>query len=274
MAGEPTQVPEQTEGKRVIWAENIQFLARERGIKLMDLAKDADVTVSFFSRARKGETRADADVLSTIADLLGVSLDLLLKCDLSAMGKSDVLLVNSLEKLTRDTVAENIRWERISESALATPNKNGDLLYKFYTIVDDEPGERYFYGYKSPFEYGVLSSDKIQVDLDGDVYRAALTPFIDLYIVPVRVTTRTWVGNDVLKTTVNGVDMFFQTASGELRTMCCTYHNAREEISRKIAELFKTVQTKCEQQVLDPFTSELLSDYLNDRLDQRDDPPF
>lgn len=255
--------------ERVIWAENITYLAKEKGIKLMDLAKDVDVTVSFFSRARKGDSRADAVVLSNIAERLGVSLDLLMKVDLSAMGESEKLIAKSLNKMLQDTVSEKIRWERFRQHDSKALGSDGNPRFPFMVVTDVDPGERVYMEYTQP-----LCSDTDTAEINGDFFKATLTDCIDLYLLPIHVDTRHKEEHGESYDSLQGIDMFFVTASKEIKPMCCTYKGTRPEIVQKVIELHQMILKKAEQALLDSFTSDLLTDYLNDRLDQRQDPPF
>ena len=87
----------------VLWAENIQFLAKKKGLKLSDISKELDIPTSFYSRARKGDTAANAYTLDKIAGFLGVTVDALLHYDFAGMTPNEILIVEFLQQVIRKT---------------------------------------------------------------------------------------------------------------------------------------------------------------------------
>lgn len=98
-----------------IYVNNIRSLANAQNKKISDLEKLAEVSTGYISRIDKDDSSAalSVEALIKIADDLGVSLEDLLKFDLSGMSVTESFLLQFIHKLTDDTKNDELTWTRI-----------------------------------------------------------------------------------------------------------------------------------------------------------------
>lgn len=107
-----------------ILLQNIDTLRQERGLnKMGDFeANIVGVSAGYFSRLKNTpEAFPSIDVLSKLAELFGVSMDVLINIDIRAMGKNSRLIQNFIDKLKTDTIEGKINW--IEERTIFTLHK-------------------------------------------------------------------------------------------------------------------------------------------------------
>ena len=257
MAGEVSVMEEKD--TKVIWAENITYRAKEKKIKLMDLAEKVGVAGSFFSRARKGDSRADAEVLMKIADELGVSLDVLMKCDMTALGKNEQLILDTIYKVTQETLAEKVEWKQVTKEERRQVDHQERPVFPFSKLWE-ENGSKYI-----KFE-SLFDTDEHVASIEGNVYSVSLSNAVRMYLIPVRVENRVTDGIGLSCTYEDGIELCLATSDGRKTPVCCSYNGLREEIVLKLTELYEIVKKRDEQDILEPLATELLSGYLDDKL--------
>lgn len=74
----------------VIFGRNLNFLRKSLGINGKEIAKILGVSPSTYSKYENGLVQPDMDGLVTISEFFGVTIDDLLKKDLSKVGDEDV----------------------------------------------------------------------------------------------------------------------------------------------------------------------------------------
>lgn len=96
-----------------ILLQNLDTLRQEQELyKMGDFeANIVGVSVGYFSRLKNTpEVFPSIDVLSKLAELFGVSIDVLINIDIRAMGKNSRLIQNFIDKLKTDTIQGKINW--------------------------------------------------------------------------------------------------------------------------------------------------------------------
>ena len=259
-------------GTKVVWADNITFLAKEKKIKLMDLAEKAGIAGSFFSRARKGDSRADADVLMKIADELGVSLDILMKCDMTALNKNERIILNTIYKVTQETLEEKAAWARVPKELMRQVDSNHVPVLPFCQTYEKDGSE--YIRFQSLFD-----TQETSASVDGDIYSVSLTNWVQLYLVPVRVEEKREESDGWASTYQDGMELYLATTEGQKSPICCSYRGMREEIVQKLNELYDIVKKRDGQGALAPDAVEVLSSYLDGKLTDKftietDELPF
>jgi len=137
--------------------KNIAFLTKKNGIGIGNLEKILGISAGYISRTAKGTSgkKMSIDNVWRIARLFGVDLRSLLECDLKISNTNTELLIRFLEKLSRQTEANEIIWKNcggaicnLDERLAAFPyfvEEEDALVYKVphlnpdkrFIIVDD-----------------------------------------------------------------------------------------------------------------------------------------
>lgn len=91
---------------------NITYLMKRKNMKIGDLEKKAGVSTGYISRASKtDEAKPGIDFIMSVADILGISVDVLLKHDLSRVTWTEEYVLSFLTKLEQETAADGLDWE-------------------------------------------------------------------------------------------------------------------------------------------------------------------
>ena len=99
--------------------DNIDFLIKSENRKIGEVESEAGVSAGYISRTSKdGGSRPGIDFIMNIAKVLHVSIDTLLKVDISSLTPTERYLISFLEKLEHDTVHDLLAWERVSAESL------------------------------------------------------------------------------------------------------------------------------------------------------------
>lgn len=116
--------------------ENIYFLAKEKGLKMGDIEKNAGVSPGYLSRINKNDNTSipGVDLMYYIAQQLEVSVDTLLAAKYEQMTRADKYALDFIQKVIDDTRNEKIDWEQLSAYKLRT---DAELEY-MYPIFDHE----------------------------------------------------------------------------------------------------------------------------------------
>ena len=99
---------------KYICFSNIRELLKEGKVKIGQIEKDAGCQPGYMSRLDKPDNTSDPSIefVVTAAKTLGVSLDSLIFIDLAKLTPTEKYLVNFLEKLNTDTLADKLNWNR------------------------------------------------------------------------------------------------------------------------------------------------------------------
>ena len=83
--------------------DNIDFLIKSENRKIGEVESEAGVSAGYISRTSKdGGSRPGIDFIMNIAKVLHVSIDTLLKVDISSLTPTERYLISFLEKLETD----------------------------------------------------------------------------------------------------------------------------------------------------------------------------
>lgn len=99
---------------RNVCLNNIHYFMKKKDIKVQDLEKGADVSKGYISRlsAEGNHTVPSIDVISSFADILGVTIDALLKYDFSKFTDTEQSVLQFINKLVIDTESFQQEWKR------------------------------------------------------------------------------------------------------------------------------------------------------------------
>ena len=99
--------------------DNISFLLKEKEKKIGELETEAGVSVGYISRTSKDENaKPGIDFILKTAEALDISVDMLLKVDLTELTPTEKYLLSFFEKLLSDTRKDKLDWKRESAEKL------------------------------------------------------------------------------------------------------------------------------------------------------------
>lgn len=125
--------------------DNIDFLIKSENRKIGEVESEAGVSAGYISRTSKdGGSRPGIDFIMNIAKVLHVSIDTLLKVDISSLTPTERYLISFLEKLEHDTVHDLLDWERVSAESLNNieTDQNGIANHPCLISIDSMKQER------------------------------------------------------------------------------------------------------------------------------------
>lgn len=127
--------------------DNIDFLIKSESRKIGEVETEAGVSAGYISRTSKdGGSRPGIDFIMNIAEVLHISIDTLLKVDISSLTTTERYLISFLEKLEHDTVRDILDWDRVTAESLNNMemDQNGIInhpLFDFHRFYEEGEGE-------------------------------------------------------------------------------------------------------------------------------------
>ncbi len=127
---------------RKICVSNIYFLTKALGKKLGDVEIAAGVSPGYFSRFNREESTGNpsVEVLASVSDQLGVTLDALMSRDYSVMSESEKYVMRFLDKLIMKSNSGDTVWERDTKSYIESlgANQDGYAIHPLFENRFDE----------------------------------------------------------------------------------------------------------------------------------------
>lgn len=109
---------------KVRLAANIRILAQRNGVKIGELEEKAGLSAGYISRLSKTEEKSSPSLMElvcSVSERFGVSVDLLLKEKLQRLGENELYLLNFLAKLKDRTEKGTLSWNyRTCEKMLSS----------------------------------------------------------------------------------------------------------------------------------------------------------
>ncbi len=115
--------------------DNIDFLIRNENRKIGEVESEAGVSAGYISRTSKdGGSKPGIDFIMNVAEVLHVSIDTLLKVNITSLTPTERYLISFLEKLERDTTHDLLAWERLSAETLNSmdTDQNGNANHPLF----------------------------------------------------------------------------------------------------------------------------------------------
>lgn len=92
--------------------DNIEYLIRTQDRKIGEVEAEAGVSAGYISRTNKESGgKPGIDFIMNISEVLHVSIDTLLKVNISSLTPTESYIVSFLEKMTKDTIKDLLAWE-------------------------------------------------------------------------------------------------------------------------------------------------------------------
>lgn len=175
--------------KRVCFANIRELLKKNPDIKIGQIEKEAGLGVGYMSRLEKDDNTAlpSIEFVVAAANMLNVSVDALISCDLSEISPTELFMKDFINNLITATNKDKLYWNR-------TRNENiKDLIISDYLpnyLIFEKHSEGFHFGedgeehefYKVWFESNTYGSNTFFM---GDYYFADLNPDMKIYLLGV-----------------------------------------------------------------------------------------
>ncbi|MBR2808566.1 MAG: helix-turn-helix transcriptional regulator, partial [Oscillospiraceae bacterium] len=120
--------------------QNIRELIKGTEIKLGQIEKEAGCQPGYMSRLDKTENASDptAEFIITAAQMLKVSVDVLLNVKIAELTPNERYIGSFLEKMIRDTIADKLTWNRETVNTLksVSTDQNGNPQHPLFETVE------------------------------------------------------------------------------------------------------------------------------------------
>lgn len=123
---------------KTLFFKNLRLLLKKKiDIKIGQIEREANVRLGYTARLEKEDNTAEPSVefVVTAAKLLGVSVDTMLKVDISGLTPTELYLVKFFDKLKLDTIEDTLDWniETIHILARIEPDMNGYVWHPLFS---------------------------------------------------------------------------------------------------------------------------------------------
>lgn len=137
---------------RNLFFDNISYLIKKHDLKIGEIESGAGVSAGYISRASKDEkSKPGIEFVMKVAELLNISVDALLRSDLTNATPTEKYLVSFLGKLNNDTIEDKLAWGREPKGELnrLEADMRGDTEHPLFRLrkfdesndYDDSVGE-------------------------------------------------------------------------------------------------------------------------------------
>lgn len=221
---------------------NIYALAKEQGVKIGELESAANISTGYLSRLAKETNTAipNIEALLIISDMLNVSLDALIKKDLTLESSTEGYLLKVVNKLLEDTKNKPRIWIMESKKELE------DMTYKqverhplftvgilgYKNLSEDEAESHYARievgeeAFETHYE-GVIPTES-SATINGDFFYADVSQYAGFYLTSV-----------IYPDGKKAYELFLREEK-KIEPLCTTYQ-AGIALTEKMEFLYKTV---------------------------------
>ena len=218
----------------------IYAIAKEKGVKIGDLEKEANVSTGYLSKLNKEENTSSPSIelLVAVARVLGVTIDMLVYSEYEGLSSNEKYMLKFLDRLIKKTLSGELQWEKETKKQLLNLECGYDLSGEAYVrhplfTVTETPagGEGKFYLTPCYCSRFFPEGDTL---IAGDGFHAALSPSdAELYIMKV--------DNEIANMEI-GYDQFevYLVNGGSVKPLGCSDFVCGE-VSRQIQNLYKVI---------------------------------
>ena len=217
---------------KTLCLNNIRYLAKSKGINLGDLETGAGVSAGYLSRIGKEDNKSSPsiEVLSSIADKLGVSLDSLIGYDYAGMAPTERYVIAFIEKLASETLKGVQDWDKETSVTFSQINSfpDGSTSHPLFKVDGQSVS------YNSHF------ASVVGTKPGGEIYHTQLTDGTSLYLAK------------VVYPNVSGVDYEayivsydYQSDSWCVEPVCATNPANETVFDEALARLYNIAKDSC-----------------------------
>lgn len=177
------QLPSNSKIDKFQILQNIRTVMKTKNIKVGQIEKEAGCTTGYMSRLEKkgSATSPSLEFVATAAEILGISMDLLVRSNIDEISPTDMYIVEFVSELTRRTNTQELIWKKYDPKN--SPQENPFIKQVYGSDIADS-------NMKIDAEiYQSLFFDNAEFYAGGDGYWTRL-PDGDskVYIIPVAIS--------------------------------------------------------------------------------------
>lgn len=250
--------------------QNIRELMKGTEIKLGQIEKEAGCQPGYMSRLDKTDSATDptAEFIVTAAQILGVSVDVLLNVTIKEMSANELYMIRFLEKLIRDTIGEKLNWVK-------------EPLYALQDIYEDEDGRIWHPLFDSYQDIGINSGGNTyqtiqmyfpseafgrKTAIAGDCYHLELKNNATLYFMYV---TEEGSADDEEGKCAFELWMYNKKSGA---SFLCSDHVGKQTINKLVFNLWITIEQYMTRPHVNKDHKSIIDAFMND--DESDELPF
>lgn len=233
---------------------NIYALAKEQGVKIGELESAANISVGYLSRLAKENNNAlpNIEALVVISDRLNVSLDALVRRDLTVNDSTESYFVKVVDKLLDDTKFKPNIWvvepeENLKNMTRKQVDKHPLFQTKTYreAVFDEDVCETMY--------NSIIPSDE-SVIINGDFFYADISKTTGFYLTSVKYPF--------------GFEAYeiFLIDNGKIDPLCST-NGAGTVLTDKIKLLYQTVNETVNKPKIKDRVKNTLDQYIGGAFD-------
>ena len=216
----------------------IYAIAKEKGVKIGDLEKEANVSTGYLSKLNKEENTSSPSIelLVAVARVLGVTIDMLVYSEYEGLSSNEKYILKFMDKLVNDTLSGELQWEKETKKQLLNVDcgYDGGEAYAAHPLFDvtEVPIEEGRYRLEPRYCSRFFPDG--ETEIAGDGFHADLgLSRAEIYIMKV--------DNEESNMGI-GYDQFevYLLKDGNIRPLCCNEFVCNE-IARQIQNLYKVI---------------------------------
>lgn len=234
---------------------NILFLIKEQGKKIGEFENEAGVSAGYISRSSKdGNTKPGIDFIMKAAEVLNVSIDMLLRVDLASATATERYLIEFLEKLINETSFNWLNWDKESADYLnyLEPDVCGCSPHSLFDFEYD-PNTGAIRNYDLTFFSRSFGS---HTKIAGDCYNMAMANDAVLYIMDVCDV------NDEGKNKSDVKELWMKLQTRQIKFLCSTRDNIK--LSSYLESLYAAVAHNVKLPKVSKEVREVIDTFMED----------
>lgn len=247
--------------------ENIAFLLKQTGKKIGELEAEAGVSTGYISRTSKDENaKPGIDFIIKVAEALKVSVDSLLKVNMTDYTYTELYIMSFVEKLIADTKLDKLDWLRETADRLNRQEADycSDIEHPLFTY------ETYYE--ETEFEYPEEVSKVVFVSnafscntyIHGDCFKLRLKNGAFLYLMNISKSV-----HRVNDTNAFAKEIWMSNARREKQYLCGNKDDA--VISRLVEQLYESIVDNAKHPKIKGDFKCAIDAYMQDDTDDDDD---
>ena len=250
-----------------LFFKNILFLLKEQKKKIGEFESDTGVSPGYISRTSKERNiKPGIDFIMKAAEMLHVSIDTILKLNLSILTPTERYIVSFLEKLEKDTNNDILNWGIESEEYLNNELETdfyGDTNHPLFELRSNyEKKEDGYQDRKTRILFPSKSYGE-NTYIDGKCFNLCLSNKAILYIMKIRESDCN------IKTPENhSIEIWMHQTKGENKFICGT--NSQKEIACLIKNLYSTINDNSRHPKIDKDVRTIIDNFMDDNFKDDD----
>lgn len=230
---------------------NVYYLAKIKDIKIGVLEANANVSTGYLARLNKEDNKSvpSIEVLVSFSDMLGVSMDSLIGCNLEAMSGNDKYICGFLDKLIFDTTNNKYVWTKEDAGVLQTTERGTEHpLLK--NVGDYQFFNNHYQSQFRPNEDVELFGCQYYVEIDQDTY---------LYLMNTNVSFKS-INTDEIR--VEKEIELYLTKGSEVRKICRKHYIQASPFDEKLVQLQQAARNSTQHVNLDDDLREVIDHFM------------